>query len=114
MWPVGFRRFASVILILGTALALLPEARAGCSNTARPVPWRGLWATMIPTPTASDFGFSSKGRPYMWTTRQKILVSLSLMLIVVIHSGAAISASYPEKPIEFTVPFAAGGGSDIM
>jgi hypothetical protein len=33
-------------------LALLPEARAGCSNTACPDPWRGLWATMIPTPTA--------------------------------------------------------------
>src|SRR5437773_9401538 len=51
MWPVGFRRFASVTLIPGTALALLPKARAGCSNAARPDPWRGLWATMIPTPT---------------------------------------------------------------
>jgi putative tricarboxylic transport membrane protein len=36
------------------------------------------------------------------------------MLIVAIQSDAAISASFPEKPIEFTVPFAAGGGSDIM
>src|SRR2546427_6740132 len=51
MWPVGFRRFASVTLIPGTALALLPKARAGCSNAARPDPWRGLWATTIPTPT---------------------------------------------------------------
>ena len=46
--------------------------------------------------------------------RQKILFSLSLMLIVAIQSGTAISAGFPEKPIEFTVPFAAGGGSDIM
>jgi hypothetical protein len=35
------------------ALALSPEARAGCGNPARPDPWRGLWATMIPTPTLS-------------------------------------------------------------
>ena len=46
--------------------------------------------------------------------RQKILFSLSLMLIVAIQGGTAISAGFPEKPIEFTVPFAAGGGSDIM
>src|SRR4029077_13371333 len=50
---VGFRILAAVILIHGCALALLPEARAGCSNPARPDPWRGLWATMIPTPTRS-------------------------------------------------------------
>jgi putative tricarboxylic transport membrane protein len=50
----------------------------------------------------------------MRTVRQNILVSLSLTLIVAIHSSAAISASFPDKPIEFTVPFAAGGGSDIM
>src|SRR5262249_46774091 len=34
------------------ALALSPEARAGCGNTARPDLSRGLWATMIPTQTA--------------------------------------------------------------
>lgn len=50
----------------------------------------------------------------MWTARQKILISLSLILIVAIQSGTAVSAGFPEKPIEFTVPFAAGGGSDIM
>jgi len=50
----------------------------------------------------------------MWTARRRILVSLSLTLIAAIHSGVAISAGFPEKPIEFTVPFAAGGGSDIM
>src|SRR5206468_12314085 len=51
----GFRIHASVILIRGYALASLPEARAGCSNPARPDPRRGLWATMIPTPTSSMF-----------------------------------------------------------
>ena len=44
----------------------------------------------------------------------EILFSLSRILIVAIQSHAAISAGFPEKPIEFTVPFAAGGGSDIM
>lgn len=50
----------------------------------------------------------------MRTARQLILKSVGLILIVAIQSGAAISAGFPEKPIEFTVPFAAGGGSDIM
>src|SRR5215469_2596757 len=42
---------ASVIPIHCAASASSPEARAGCGNPARPDPWRGLWATMIPTPT---------------------------------------------------------------
>jgi putative tricarboxylic transport membrane protein len=50
----------------------------------------------------------------MWTARQMILISFSLMLIVAVQSDTAVSAGFPEKPIEFTVPFAAGGGSDIM
>jgi putative tricarboxylic transport membrane protein len=50
----------------------------------------------------------------MRTAHQKIVLSLSVMLIVAIQSDFAIPASFPEKPIEFTVPFAAGGGSDIM
>ncbi len=50
----------------------------------------------------------------MWTARQMILISAGLMLIVAIQSGTAVSAGFPEKPIEFTVPFAPGGGSDIM
>lgn len=42
----------SIILILWTAsLALLPEARAGRGNPARPDARRGSWVTMIPTPT---------------------------------------------------------------
>src|SRR6266508_3960664 len=51
-WLAGSRKLTFVILIPGSALALLPKARAGCSNAARPDPWRGLWATMIPTPTS--------------------------------------------------------------
>src|SRR5881296_1946935 len=51
-WLAGSRKLTFVILIPGSALALLPKARAGCSNAARPDPWRGLWVTMIPTPTS--------------------------------------------------------------
>src|SRR2546426_7098166 len=54
-WLAGSRKLTFVTLILGSALALLPKARAGCSNAARPDPWRGLWATMIPTPTIVQY-----------------------------------------------------------
>ena len=43
---------------------------------------------------------------------QRFLLSLALAVAIPISSATA--ASFPEKPIEFTVPFAAGGGSDIM
>jgi len=43
--------FASIILILCAAWALLPKVRAGCGKSARPDPRRGSWATVIPTPT---------------------------------------------------------------
>ena len=48
----------------------------------------------------------------MRTLRRSILVSLSLLLALAIP-GDAFPAAFPDKPIEFTVPFAAGGGSDI-
>ena len=48
----GCLLLASVIRILCVGLASSPEARAGCGKPARPDPWRGSWATMIPTPTA--------------------------------------------------------------
>lgn len=51
--------------------------------------------------------FDKKEGDSMWTARQTILISFIVMLIVAIRSGAAISAGFPEKPIEFTVPFAA-------
>ena len=41
----------SIILIPCAAWASSPKARAGCGKAARPDPWRGSWATMIPTPT---------------------------------------------------------------
>jgi putative tricarboxylic transport membrane protein len=50
----------------------------------------------------------------MRTARRMILISIGVMLILAIQSGTGVSAGFPEKPIEFTVPFAAGGGSDIM
>ncbi|MGH7268505.1 MAG: Bug family tripartite tricarboxylate transporter substrate binding protein [Candidatus Rokuibacteriota bacterium] len=34
--------------------------------------------------------------------------------VVLLAAGSAPAAGFPEKPIEFTVPFSAGGGSDIM
>src|SRR6266851_1801560 len=48
----GCPLLASIIRIPCAASALSPEARAGCGKPARPDPWRGLWATMIPTPTS--------------------------------------------------------------
>src|SRR5438094_61872 len=38
-WLAGSRKLTFVTLILGSALALLPKARAGCRNAARLVPW---------------------------------------------------------------------------
>src|SRR4030095_14561190 len=60
----GFPKLASVIRIPGSALALLHKARAGCSNAARPDPWRGLWATMIPTPTCNSHPFNLEPNLY--------------------------------------------------
>lgn len=45
--------------------------------------------------------------------RSGIVVGVALLLLGSL-SGSAGAAGFPEKPIEFTVPFAAGGGSDIM
>jgi len=41
----------SVIPILCGVWALSPKARAGCGKPARPDPWRGSCAIVIPTPT---------------------------------------------------------------
>jgi putative tricarboxylic transport membrane protein len=49
----------------------------------------------------------------MRTLNRSILVILNLLLVLAIPGGA-FPAAFPDKPIEFTVPFAAGGGSDIM
>jgi putative tricarboxylic transport membrane protein len=50
----------------------------------------------------------------MQTIRQTTLITVSLALTLAIANTRAPAAGFPEKPIEFTVPFAAGGGSDIM
>src|SRR6266542_5894901 len=47
-----------IILTLLPALALLPKARAGCSNSARPDPCGGPPARAVPTATNSNFGFA--------------------------------------------------------
>src|SRR5713101_1812139 len=44
-------RLPSVVPIPCAVWASSPKARAGCGNSARPDPWRGLCANMIPTPT---------------------------------------------------------------
>ena len=58
-WPNGqlrkrFSRRALAKRNGDAAWALIPEVRAGCGKAACPDPWRGLWATMIPTPTQPD------------------------------------------------------------
>lgn len=49
----------------------------------------------------------------MSATRRKRLALVGMVLALWLAAGVA-GAAYPERPIEFTVPFAAGGGSDIM
>ncbi len=49
----------------------------------------------------------------MKAIRGLLLVSGALFVTAIL-SQARLAAAFPEKPIEFTVPFAAGGGSDIM
>lgn len=46
--------------------------------------------------------------------RRGIAIVVVLGLVGGALVGRALAAGFPEKPIEFTVPFAAGGGSDIM
>ena len=49
----------------------------------------------------------------MRNVQRGILIVLSLLFVLGFRA-IALGAGFPEKPIEFTVPFAAGGGSDIM
>ena len=45
---------------------------------------------------------------------QRGILNVLSLLFVLGFRAFALGAGFPEKPIEFTVPFAAGGGSDIM
>src|SRR6266478_644419 len=51
----------AIILILLPALALLPKARAGCGNSARPDPCGGPPARAVPTATGSRVQGRSSG-----------------------------------------------------
>jgi putative tricarboxylic transport membrane protein len=44
----------------------------------------------------------------------QLAVSLAVFVAIAFHGVGRVEAAFPDKPVEFTVPFAAGGGSDIM
>jgi putative tricarboxylic transport membrane protein len=44
----------------------------------------------------------------------QLAVSLGIFVAIGFHEVGQVAAAFPDKPVEFTVPFAAGGGSDIM
>lgn len=43
-----------------------------------------------------------------------LLKKLVLMFVIVFFSTGLVFADYPRRPIELIIPFAAGGGSDLM
>jgi putative tricarboxylic transport membrane protein len=47
-------------------------------------------------------------------TLRQIPLSLAVLVAIAFQGVGQAAAAFPEKPIEVTVPFAAGGGSDIM
>jgi len=44
----------------------------------------------------------------------KRLLSCGLMALATLTAGQAVAADYPNKPIRWIVPYAAGGGSDFL
>src|ERR1700749_4702509 len=45
---------------------------------------------------------------------RSIAWSLAAALAIVVLSAAAHCQTYPEKPVTFIIPFAAGGGADVV
>jgi len=45
---------------------------------------------------------------------KRILTIILLMTLMVFGTSAAIAADYPTKPIQFLIPFGAGGSADLM
>ncbi len=53
-------------------------------------------------------------RPPVRQARMAIKAILGAMLILGVTASTVLAQSYPEKPIRFIVPFAPGGGTDIL
>src|SRR6516225_5693818 len=111
------------------AWASSPKARAGCGKPARPDPWRGLWATMIPTPTfgkSEDTLAGAGDSPYSGVvTRQHLSIRCRLQRPAPLEglspvvarrgvqfvAGRGVSCQLFHKPFLPRLPpaFAAGG-----
>ena len=50
----------------------------------------------------------------MRTVASSLLLSMSLTLIPAIHAQSASQSPLPNRPISLVVPFAAGGGTDVL
>lgn len=50
----------------------------------------------------------------MRSTSQKFALLFALAVSVALSGGKAVAAGYPERPINFIVPWGAGGGADIL
>ena len=46
--------------------------------------------------------------------RRALLIALCLTTMSLASAGSALAQSYPDRPIRIIVPFAAGGGSDVV